>query len=191
MEITDYKKLPGTGLRRAGFITLAANRSRLYLGADHLLSVDSLFGSETYKRFYFRDLQALVVRRTPGGAVATLVFGCLAALSALALFAGDPVTVGFGVVFTSLFSLFFLGFLIRLLGWGGTCRTWVQTAVQTEELPSLNQVKTCRNVLGRLQPLIQAAQPDLHSPAPAAPIEPATPSSTPSSKLSSDPSANP
>jgi hypothetical protein len=68
----------------------------------------------------------------------------------------------------------------------------VQTAVQTEELPSLNQVKTCRNVLGRLQPLIQAAQPDRQSPAPDAPVEAATPSPTSSAALSPEPpSANP
>ncbi len=175
MEITEYKKLPGTGLRRVGFITFAASRSRLYLGADHLLSVDSTFGAETYKRFFFRDIQAFTVRRTPWGLVPVLIFGGLLGVSALGLWSADPVVVGFGTVFTVLFSLMFLVFLIHQLGWGGTCRTCVQTAVQTEELPSLNRVKTCHKVLDRLQPLILAAQPTPASSAPAGAAAP-TPS---------------
>jgi len=176
MEIAEYKKLPGTGLRRVGFITLAASRTRLYLGADHLLSVDSIFGSETYKRFYFRDIQAFTVRRTPWGLVTVLIFGGLLGLSALGLLSADPITFGFGSVFTVLFSLFFLGFLLQQLVRGGTCRTSVQTAVQTEELPSLNRVRTCRKVLARLQPLILAAQP---APASSAPASEAVPTPSP------------
>jgi hypothetical protein len=144
------------------------------------LSVDSTFGSETYKRFYFRDIQAFTVRRTPWGLVPVFIFGGLLGLSALGLASADPVVVGFGTVFSVLFSLLFLGCLIQQLGWGGTCRTCVQTAVQTEELPSLNRIKTCRKVLDRLQPLILAAQPTPSSSAPPSdaaptpsPIEPA------------------
>jgi len=177
MEITDYKKLPGTGLRRMGFITIAASRSRLYLGADHLLSVDSMYGTESYKRFYFRDIQAFTVRRTPWGLVSVLIFGVLLGLSALALLSADPIAFVFGVVFTVLFSVFFLAFLIQQLARGGTCRTWLQTAVQTEELPSLHRVKTCRKVLDRLQPLILEAQPTSANSAPSSEAAP-TPSPT-------------
>ena len=159
METGQYTKLPGTGLRRFGFISVVASRCRLYLGTDHVLSVDSMYGSETYKRFYFRDIQAFVVRATPLGLVSVVLFGALTVLSALFLLESDPVAFGFGAVFTTLFSILFIGILIRQLGWGGTCRTWVQTAVQTEELPSLNRVKSCRKLIARLQPLIQAAQP--------------------------------
>jgi hypothetical protein len=190
MEITEYKKLPGTGLRRVGFISLAASRSRLYLGTDHLLSADSMYGSETYKRFYFRDIQAFTVRRTPWGLVSVLIFGGLLGLSALGLLSADPVTFGFGTVFTVLFSLFFLAFLIQQLVRGGTCRTWVQTAVQTEELPSLNRVNTSRKVLARLQPLILAAQP-APAGANATPATEATPTPSPADATEPGAAANP
>jgi hypothetical protein len=173
METVAYTKLPGTGLRRVGFISVVAGRCQLFQGTDHLLSVDSIYGSETYKRFYFRDIQAFVVRSTPWGMVSVLAFGALAGLAALLLFANDPVALGFGVLFTTLFSILFIATLIRQLGWGGTCQTWVQTAVQIEELPSLSRVKTCRKVLARLQPLIQAAQLPAPSSAAIATDEPA------------------
>src|SRR5438270_10777538 len=38
--------------------------ARLYLGPDHLLQTASTGYSETYKRFYFRDIQAIVIRKT-------------------------------------------------------------------------------------------------------------------------------
>ena len=41
--------------------------ARLYLGPDHLLQTASTGYSETYKRFYFRDIQAIVIRKTNAG----------------------------------------------------------------------------------------------------------------------------
>src|SRR5205809_7300860 len=52
-----YRRLPG---RTSGFLSY----SRLWLGPDHLLLARTAFFSEEYKRFYFRDIQAVVPRRT-------------------------------------------------------------------------------------------------------------------------------
>src|SRR5262249_39467939 len=57
-ERIRYKKLPG---HRRGFIRGAS----LWLGPDHVLAVNSLRFREEYKRYYFRDIQALVVARSP------------------------------------------------------------------------------------------------------------------------------
>src|SRR5437867_8585041 len=49
-----YQKLPGarrTPLRKA----------TLWLAADHILSIDSHRFSEEYKRYYFKDIQAIIV----------------------------------------------------------------------------------------------------------------------------------
>ena len=54
-----YQRLPGT--RRTPF-----RRATLWLGADHILSVNSARFSEEYKRYYFKDIQAIVVRQTSG-----------------------------------------------------------------------------------------------------------------------------
>ena len=54
----SYRKLPGDyrGVLR---------RNSLWLADDHLLLVDSTRFSETYKRFYLRDIQTILVRRAP------------------------------------------------------------------------------------------------------------------------------
>jgi hypothetical protein len=54
-----YRRLPG-GFR--GFI----RKSQLWLGDDHILLVDSTRFSETYRRFYLRDVQSIIIRRTSG-----------------------------------------------------------------------------------------------------------------------------
>jgi hypothetical protein len=56
-----YKRLPGNG---ANFL----ERITLYLATDHLLYVSSTGFSESYRRFYFRDIHAITVRKTAVGA---------------------------------------------------------------------------------------------------------------------------
>ena len=53
----EYRKLPGIGRDVATY-------SRLYLGPGHLLVVNSTGFTESYKRFYFQDIQAIVLCRT-------------------------------------------------------------------------------------------------------------------------------
>ena len=52
-----YKKLPGVG-------SGALARHRLWEGPDHLLVVTSWPSGEGYRRFFFRDIQAVVIRQT-------------------------------------------------------------------------------------------------------------------------------
>src|SRR6266550_3445601 len=76
-----YRRLPG---REAGLLSY----SRLWLGPDHLLLARTAFFSEEYKRFYFRDIQAVVTRRTERReilnvilALTAIVFGLLSIAS--------------------------------------------------------------------------------------------------------------
>ncbi|MBV8816712.1 MAG: hypothetical protein JO022_00070, partial [Acidobacteriaceae bacterium] len=53
-ERIDYRRLPG--------LTLAPTRRRtLYAGPDHLLSVRTSLFIQEYRRFYYRDIQAIVM----------------------------------------------------------------------------------------------------------------------------------
>ena len=49
---------------RSAFAVAFISRSSLWLGRDHLLCVDSSGYTETYKRFYFRDIQAVTIVAT-------------------------------------------------------------------------------------------------------------------------------
>ncbi len=143
-----YRKLPG---RRRGLFRGAS----LWLGSDHLLSVKSLRIREEYKRFHFRDVQAIVVARAPRFHVSTLHL--LAAILWLAayLFAGNrrPHLT---------WMLWRLGAALllawRLISARWSCRCRIYTAVSREELPSIHRVWTARKFLDQVTPRIAEAQ---------------------------------
>jgi hypothetical protein len=151
----EYRRLPGRGVRRQGIATAA--RARLWLGRDHLLSVAAQWFSEDYKRFYFRDIQAIIIRKTNVGRNINAVLGILACLTLiLAAITSDAASV-FWWIITGAFAAFLLGNALM----GPTCVCHLQTAVQTEELPTLRRLGRVRKVLARLRPLIAAAQGEL------------------------------
>src|SRR4030095_8113184 len=84
-----YRRLPGMGRNLMSF-------SRLWLGRDHLLAVYSTGYSENYKRFYYRDIQALITRTTSRGKIWIVVFAVPAAVLAL----GGILDPAFGRIFT-------------------------------------------------------------------------------------------
>ena len=59
MARKEYKRIGGRGSRRRQFFT----RNTLWLGADHLLQGEHTGYTEEYKRFYFRDIQGITVKR--------------------------------------------------------------------------------------------------------------------------------
>ncbi|MGA9875475.1 MAG: hypothetical protein WBQ21_06680, partial [Solirubrobacteraceae bacterium] len=132
-------------------------------GDDHLLFVENSGFTETYKRFYFRDIQAITIRRTTarrlwnwflgGGCVVCLIFCDFKMLSA-----GHP---GAGTIVLLVFAaLLGIPLLINNL-LGSTCAGQLRTAVQVEELPSLCRLRQTRKVLDKIRPLIVATQGQL------------------------------
>jgi hypothetical protein len=158
MAEIQYRRLPGRGVRRQGIATAA--RTRLWLGNDHLLLVDSMWYAEDYKRFYFRDIQAVIIRKTPTGKTVNIVLGALAVLP-LAAALTLTMTSGIGywaAIFWWIISAILLGFLLANTLLGPTCVCHLKTAVQTEELPSLRRLRRAHKVLARVRPFIVAAQ---------------------------------
>jgi hypothetical protein len=142
-----YRKLPGHG---ATF----THHVRLYLGADHLLQVSSSGFTESYKRFYFRDIRFITLRKTYVGKAANAVLGATVAVFGIpSLFTSAPVTI----VLVSLAGLFGIG-LAANLAQGPTCICHIGTAVQHERLRSLSRLRRGRRVLERLRPEIARAQ---------------------------------
>lgn len=144
-----YSKLPGLG-------TGGMQRFRLWLGPDHLLQVASTAIGERYKRFYFADIQAFVVRRTAGYMGWSIAWIGIAALFGLMAAAVDLTPAK--ITFAGIAGAFLVVLLIHL-AFGPTCECTVRTAVQTEHLVSLKRLRTARRVLTQLRPLIEAAQP--------------------------------
>jgi len=143
-----YKKVPGSG---SNFI----ERIKLYLAPDHLLYVSGAGFSETYRRFYFRDIHAVTVRKSITGALFNALWGTLLFFSLIgALSSGSAEGwVGWGIPAT----LFICLLLVNVLR-GPTCVSEIHTAVQTRRLYSVNRLRRAERFLALLRPLLLDAQ---------------------------------
>lgn len=154
-KVKEYTKLPGS---KKGFLF---GRYTLWQGADHLLHIFARFGVEDYKRFYFGDIQAIIIRKTVSGKVRNGILGGLALLFLLCVFAvTDSRTIflnGWTILWAFMSAVMSLSLLINLL-MGPTCETKLLTAVQTEKLHSLNRLKRAFKIADQLRPLIRQAQ---------------------------------
>jgi len=159
MAAIGYKRLTRERVpRQFTFTAVSASRSSLWLGDDHLLLLDRNGFTEKYKRFYFRDIQAITIRATTTRLnwnrflviLATIIMIIGALISQLQA-VGMIVTVIITGVICGI-PLFFNNLF------GPTCACQIRTAVQTEELPSLCRVKQVNRVLNRMRPLIAEAQ---------------------------------
>lgn len=153
MAAHPYKRLPGRSRR-------LFNAATLWESEDHLLLVQSQVITENYRRFFFRDIQAIAICQTKAGPVISFVFGLLAVASGVAaLFTGGSGAIALSIVA----GVFLLLTVINILR-GPTCRCLLRTAVQAQELSSLHRLRTARRVLRRIQPKIQSAQQAPSSP---------------------------
>ena len=148
----SYRRLPGRSPR------LSFQRSSLWQGEDHLLLVKIRGYAEEYKRFYYRDIQAIVLTRTNRGTLISAI---------LAVFAGFPILlflVGLIrhwakaalIIWGVIAGLLLLLLLINRLK-GPTCRAEIQTAVQIERLTSLARVSAARKAVTLILPAISIA----------------------------------
>lgn len=168
MAQKEYQRLTRSR-SRAGFAVLFVARSSLWLGKDHLLRIDSGGYAENYKRFYFRDIQALFIQRTERhqwwyAILGFIAFVCfifavgVAPKVPMAQWSGGQIAGE--AVLCSVVGLCLLLCLVNFL-LGPACKCFLRTAVQIEELPSLNRIRRARKALARLRPLIAAAQGEL------------------------------
>jgi hypothetical protein len=143
-----YRRLPG---RRRGVITGAS----LWMGSDHILLVKSAWFREEYKRFYLRDIQAIVVAPGPRFyfSMPMLVFVLVWLFSAL------PMSAWAGSVVLGWFA----ATMLMVAAWlavciAGGCRCRLYTAVSKDDLPSLFRTWTARRFLRQVQPRIEQVQ---------------------------------
>jgi hypothetical protein len=148
-----YKRLPGFGISR-----LIAQR--LWLGPDHLLVVSSQYLTERYKRFYFQDIQALTVTRSTKGVLMSVIFAIVGAFFALWAILGYTL-IGWDPIPTAIvggIAIFWVLLLLVNVLLGPTCRCYLYTAVNCEELYAVGRWRTAQRMLHRLRPLIESAQ---------------------------------
>jgi hypothetical protein len=147
-----YRKLPG---RRRGILF----GSSVWLGSDHLLLVTSARFRENYRRFYFRDIQAIVTadaRRfhisTRSALIAVPWLFALAVINGMEHGSGSKLTWIWWTVSAALVLIWACFSAFR------SCRCRIYTAVSSEELPSLYRTWTARRFLEKVEPYLAQAQ---------------------------------
>jgi len=172
----SYQRLGRWSVRSDTWLAWTTTRVRLFLGPDHLLLVEKAAYKESYRRFYYKDIQAFLMEKTKrwmywnvGLVLAAVIF------LAFGLAASRAGPAGFFYVVAGT-----LGFCL-LINWfkGQSCRCYLQTAVQCEELPSFNREREVKKALALLRARIMAVQGQSIAAQPAAPeIPPDTEEST-------------
>jgi hypothetical protein len=155
-----YRRLPGRPFS-------AVSRDSLWLAEDHLLSVQSNRFSETYRRYYFRDIQAVTIQRTGPISPWTYAAGAVAAA-----FLAPGLLFEFQSTFFWISGGLFLAITLALIGLGPTCACHIQTAVSRDRLGSLRWIRTAEKALSILQPAIETVQGAMTPELAALPSEP-------------------
>ncbi len=127
---------------------------RLWIGEGHILSVEDHFFFQRYRRFYFKDIQAVWVQNTPAAAL-WAIFWIVCALPFLFLAFSFP---GGARTISGIATAFCLAMLLVNHQRGQSCSVYIQTAVQTRKIAALKRRKRAEDVLEILRPWIQMAQ---------------------------------
>lgn len=150
---TRYRKLAKSGGLFAYY--------SLWQGPDHLLSAETAMASEDYRRFYFHDIQAIIVQKTGMQHVYSFLFGLPGVLALMVGTLGDATPQPW-LIFSVLAGLLLAINLFR----GPTCVCHIRTAVQNVRIRALVRMRRLDKVLDQVQPLIAEAQANLPRAAP-------------------------
>ena len=149
----NYKRL------KLGATSSLSNAS-YWVGPNHLLVVEVTNYVERYRRFYFRDIQAILVQKSLVRLGWNLGFGVVAGLLLIGLLPAafsssrDDVAVA---IWFGLFLLFSVCMIINTLR-GPTCLVQVRTAVQNQKLSGLRRWRKADALIAAITPFINAAQ---------------------------------
>jgi hypothetical protein len=154
----DYRRLSGRARSADRFFTWPETQ-QLFLGPDHILLVSSVSFVEEYKRFYFRDIQAItVLRRQPDWVtmIATGVTACACAILAASVASG-----GWAVILWVITAMCAIA-IVHWLWNGPSCRCFLRTAVQQKELFPMKRWRAAQLILRLVVPLVEEAQGKLN-----------------------------
>ena len=140
-----YKKLKGSA-----YFSL----NRLYIGTDHLLSSKNNLFTEGYQRFYYKDIQSFINRKTVKGKVYNI---CLSSFLVIFILSALFSSGGWAVFFYILSSVLTIFLLVNLIN-GPTSICHIQTPVQTVRLSAINRIKRAEKAIAQVKPLIENSQ---------------------------------
>ncbi|MBM3876692.1 MAG: hypothetical protein FJ386_08250 [Verrucomicrobia bacterium] len=154
-------------------------RGTYWLADDHLLVVREEGFHERYRRFYLRDIHALVISHTRTGMVINIVLGAVAAFCVFGALTSTPFALISFLLVVAAIAALFLAINVLL---GPTCECVMRTAVQTERLPGIGRLRGARKLSAALVKAAGELQRDIPvgaapPPLPGAPVPVARPPS--------------
>ena len=122
-----------------------------WIAADHVLVAEVDGYTETYRRFFFRDIKSVLLRRDNRRRNNNLVLG-LIVLAGLSIAIagkseGSVETFWFGICLTLLFGLMMLINTLK----GPSCSFHIRTAVQSAEISGLRRVPKAEKVMASIR----------------------------------------
>ena len=152
---SEYNRLPGSGSFSFGF-----GRSSLWLADDHVMLLQRRGYVEDYKRFYFPDIHAVVIRKTATFFVVNTVLGVILLSCLLLHYLGMVVWDWdkFGHIFLGPWTILFFVFLAINALKGATCSTTLHTAVHSESISSMCRLRTSLRTMNILRGKIEEVQ---------------------------------
>lgn len=152
------KRLPGRSIRYFG---LGFQRHQLWLAESHVLYREIFGYHEDVKRFYYRDIQAIVCTPTGSWRVCNWLAGSL--LLFLAICGGISAYQGYMVPFVLAWiaATLALSILLGNLVLGPSCRTTLYTAAAEAPLYSLGRKRSAEKAIARITAMVQQAQQNM------------------------------
>ena len=156
----QMRRLPGRSIRHFG---LGLQRHQLWLAESHVLYREIFAFQEEVKRFYYRDIQAVVCTPTRTWHACSWLAGSLLAL--LAVCGGISAYLGYMVPFAMAWILATVALAILLgnLVLGPSCTTTLYTAAAEAPLYSLGRVRSAEKAIARIATMVQHAQKDMET----------------------------
>lgn len=144
----SYSKVPG---RRMGLIIF----EWLMSGNDHLLLVQQVGYMHLYRRFYFKDIQGIILQRTKRQTTFNIIIVSFLLLTLLtALLGGITYLVG-------ILLLVYTALLIINVAEGPYCSCWMQTRISCRRMPISSRERRAAKVCEMIHRQIVAAQGQL------------------------------
>ena len=154
----QMRRLPGRSIRQFG---MSFQRHQLWLAETHVLYREIFGYREDVKRFYFRDIQAIVCTPTSGwktcGWIAGWLLVFLVALGGFSAYAGYMVPFAIAWILATLMLVILLGNLVL----GPSCTTTLYTAAAEAPLYSLGRKRSAEKAIARIGVMVQHAQRDM------------------------------
>ena len=149
----DFPFIRLNGTRRGFF-----RKATLWEGADYLLSVRGTRFNEEYRRYYYRDIEALIVEDCArAGSIGAWIVSVILLAIAIGIVANSSKPVALAALCVVVaFILVRLAVSLRY-----SCRCVIQTAVSRDELPSLIRKWAAAKTIPRIRQRILAAQGSL------------------------------